>query len=131
MNTDSAFYQREETARAIAMARAGEGHRIVPIFLSRGREGDPPYGLRVKHGFVLESGRQWPEVARRLLDLHRVAPVASIPNVAEREYKRFLEDPPPRRAPVSTRYAIIVLAPIGIAILRDTLELLNEPELRS
>jgi len=54
--TDSAYYQREEIARAITMARENESkHRVVPVFL----DGRPstnsvvPYGLRLKHGLSL------------------------------------------------------------------------------
>jgi hypothetical protein len=49
--TEGAYYEREEVAAAIAMARRPEQeHRVVPVWLD-GEPGDVvPYGLRLKHG---------------------------------------------------------------------------------
>ncbi|MER5267456.1 toll/interleukin-1 receptor domain-containing protein [Actinosynnema sp. NPDC002837] len=65
--TDAAYYQREEIARALDLARREDGHeddrghgahRVVPILLDEpGLTVDLPYGLRLKHGIsVAESG---------------------------------------------------------------------------
>jgi hypothetical protein len=73
-NTDKAFYQREEIAAAIDMARSGEGHhRVVPIYLGARAPSGPtiPYGLRVKHGLTVSDQQDVQYVAARLLDLHR------------------------------------------------------------
>jgi hypothetical protein len=72
---DSAFYQREEIAAAIARARDHpSGHRVVPIYL----DGTPkptsehvPYGLRIKHGLALSATVTYSDIADRLLELVR------------------------------------------------------------
>jgi hypothetical protein len=71
-NSDHAFYQREEIAAAISLARADpSGARIVPVYL----EGSPqqadavPYGLRIKHGIAILGDVTMDDVAERLLDL--------------------------------------------------------------
>ncbi|MFE9747809.1 toll/interleukin-1 receptor domain-containing protein [Saccharothrix saharensis] len=57
--TDAAYYQREEIARALDLARREDDpHRVVPVLLDA--PGDPvdlPYGLRLKHGVsVTDAG---------------------------------------------------------------------------
>lgn len=70
-NTDAAFYQREEIAAAIDLARRSEaGHRVVPVHLDL-HSGDVPYGLRLKHGLAVSDQVPIQQVAARLLDLHR------------------------------------------------------------
>ena len=70
-NTDAAFYQREEIAAAIDLARRSEaGHRVVPVCLDL-HSGDVPYGLRLKHGLAVSDQVPIQQVAARLLDLHR------------------------------------------------------------
>lgn len=68
--TDQAYYQREEIAAAIEMARKDPTtHRVIPVFLDdqSTAEGQMPYGLRVKHGLhLLEAGRL-ENIAFRLL----------------------------------------------------------------
>ena len=69
--TDSAYYQREEIAAAIQMAReSSEGHRVIPVYLddipAGGRE--VPYGLRVKHGLYVSQTGSLENVAFRLLE---------------------------------------------------------------
>jgi hypothetical protein len=56
-NTSAAYYQREEVAAAIAMARAEpDNHRVVPIYVGTTPDrADVPYGLRLKHGIRLDS----------------------------------------------------------------------------
>lgn len=73
-STDEAYYQREEVAAAVAMARdAGSKHRVVPLYL----DGWPsercgvPYGLRLKHGLVVDDTLSLEEAARRLRALVR------------------------------------------------------------
>jgi len=59
-NSDKAYYQREEIAAAIQMARDDpRTHRVVPVyFKSKEIPNDKiPYGLRVKHSlYVPDSG---------------------------------------------------------------------------
>lgn len=72
-STEQAYYQREEIAAAINMARIdGSRHRVVPIYL----HGFPPkgggihYGLQLKHGLsVPDISGGLTEVAQRLVEL--------------------------------------------------------------
>lgn len=51
---DQAYYQREEVAAAIAMARAdSDSHRVIALYISDLEVLSVPYGLRVKHGMYL------------------------------------------------------------------------------
>ena len=69
--TDDAFYQREEIAAAIDLARMSEGkHRVIPVYL----EPDPPavpYGLRLKHRMAVSDQHPIERVAERLLEVPR------------------------------------------------------------
>jgi TIR domain len=69
-NTEEAYYQREEVAAAIAMARKNI-HRVVPIFLYPMSPKSPnvPYGLRLKHSLSVRGKRGLEESARQLRDL--------------------------------------------------------------
>lgn len=68
-NTNRAFYQREEIARAIEMARdETQSHRVIPLYLGD-MIADVPYGLRVKHGMVVEDSAALETAAQRLLEL--------------------------------------------------------------
>ena len=70
-NTGTAFYQREEIAAAIDMARADTTrHRVVPVYLDTSRE-SIPYGLRLKRGLDVSETFPLEQAAERLLDLHR------------------------------------------------------------
>ena len=68
-NTASAYYQREEVAAAIALARkAGDRHRVVPLDLNVDpAHPDVPYGLRLKHGISLGVDVDLARAAARLL----------------------------------------------------------------
>jgi hypothetical protein len=71
-NSEHAFYQREEIAAAISLARADpSAARIVPVYLDGfPRHNDAvPYGLRVKHGIAISGDVTMDDVAQRLLDL--------------------------------------------------------------
>ena len=72
-NTTSAYYQREEVAAAIALAREdGDKHRVVPIYLDAEAEKSvTPYGLRLKLGISIGDTCGLPEAAARLLSLRR------------------------------------------------------------
>jgi tetratricopeptide (TPR) repeat protein len=65
-HTEDSFYQREEIATAIDMARHGE-HRVIPIWLGAARRHSVPYGLRIKQGLDLREPGDMREVARKLL----------------------------------------------------------------
>ena len=71
-NTDKAYYQREEIAAAIAMARTDGGHRVVPVYLDdKASESDSvPYGLRLKHGLTLSAEFCLNDLRIALLALH-------------------------------------------------------------
>lgn len=65
--TDSAYYQREEIARAIELARDDDRHWVVPILLDE--PGDPvdlPYGLRLRQAVSVTEAGGLPGVAERL-----------------------------------------------------------------
>ena len=71
-NTDQAYYQREEIANAIAMARKAETeHRVVPVYVDTDgeEEVDTPYGLRLKHSVKLSKVGGVDGLARKLLEL--------------------------------------------------------------
>ena len=68
-NTESAYYQREEIAAAIDMARRDKDrHRVIPIFLDDQVEMtvDVPYGLRLKHALSVPDAGGIANVAERL-----------------------------------------------------------------
>ena len=70
-HTDQAYYQREEIAAAIALARTDSGHRVVPVYLnSEAAASDSvPYGLRLKHGITLSDSVGLGELQDALLKL--------------------------------------------------------------
>ena len=69
--TGQAYYEREEIATAIAMARENENlHRVVPIFLEKlPPDAALPYGLRLKHGISASPPGDIASVAEQLLIL--------------------------------------------------------------
>jgi hypothetical protein len=71
VNTDRAYYQREEIAAAIALAQSDKGHRVVPIYLSSeaASSDSVPYGLRLKHSATLSGSYGLGELTNTLLDL--------------------------------------------------------------
>lgn len=93
--TNSAYYQREEIARAISMARENEGkHRVVPVFL----DGHPlansvvPYGLRLKHGLSLTDVGGIIGVAHDLLELQKQLK-GRLPEASEQETRETKCEP--------------------------------------
>ncbi len=55
-HADSAFYQREEIARAIDMAsRHPSSHRVVPVYLACSEAVNVPYGLQLKHSIFINN----------------------------------------------------------------------------
>jgi HAD superfamily phosphoserine phosphatase-like hydrolase len=71
--TEAAYYEREEIAAAIDMARQDrERHRVVPIYVPTDA-GSPevPYGLRLKHGLTLSEQLTLLDAAERLVELVR------------------------------------------------------------
>ena len=66
--TGDAFYEREEIAAAIALARRDpQGHRVVPVYLDTSAE--VPYGLRLKHSMHVSAEYSLETVAGELLKL--------------------------------------------------------------
>lgn len=76
-STPQAYYQREEIAAAIAMAREGSAsrHRVIPVYLPGTSATDEwvPYGLRLRHGVELSSEAELQPLAERLLDPGRAS----------------------------------------------------------
>lgn len=70
--TDKAYYQREEIAAAIALAREDKTkHRVIPIFLQDEHyaKTKPPYGLGLKNGIKVSDIGELPIVASKLKQL--------------------------------------------------------------
>ena len=69
--TEEAYYEREEIAAAIDLARKNpEEHRVVPVFLNqKAQSKNIPYGLRAKHGVTVSRKLPLQTVAERLLDV--------------------------------------------------------------
>jgi serine/threonine protein kinase len=71
-SADMAFYQREEIAAAIALARQDPlSHRVVPVYLDETSAARPPYGLALKHGLRLGPTLSPERVAQSLIELVR------------------------------------------------------------
>jgi len=71
--TEQAFYEGEEIASAIALARDKPSeHRVVPIYLTERPPEYVPYGLRQKHALVVTEGISAEQIAGQLLDLYRI-----------------------------------------------------------
>ncbi len=70
--TEGAYYQREEIAAALGLARKdAERHRVVPVFLDRDAQNNEsvPYGLTIKHGVTVSAQLSLKDVGQQLLDL--------------------------------------------------------------
>jgi DNA-binding NarL/FixJ family response regulator len=66
--TDDAYYERDEIAAAIELARQdGSAHRVVPIYLDHAAREVVPYGLRLRNGLTVDEVTPLTEVAARLL----------------------------------------------------------------
>ena len=69
-NSKKAYYQREEIAAAIQMAREDpHTHRVVPVYVKAQEipKDDIPYGLRLKHSLHVPSSGDLSATGRRLL----------------------------------------------------------------
>ncbi len=82
-HTEQAYYQREEVAAALDLARHNPTtHRVVPVYLDAANSGGStsiPYGLRLKHGLSAVEPGGLESVAQKLLatlDHLRGAPLA-------------------------------------------------------
>lgn len=70
-DTQRAYYEREEIAAAISMARRDEAiHRVIPIYLDDPDQPDSqiPYGLRLKQGITISSSLTLRDAARLILE---------------------------------------------------------------
>lgn len=69
-NSGQAYYQSEEIAVAIQMAREDpHTHRVVPVYInSRGVPKTVPYGLKTRHGLSVADDNDLAEAKLRLLD---------------------------------------------------------------
>jgi len=63
----SAYYLREEVARAIELDRADSGRRVVPLLLEQVDNGQLPYGLAMRSPVVLSENLDLPGAAHKLL----------------------------------------------------------------
>ncbi|MGH9936906.1 MAG: toll/interleukin-1 receptor domain-containing protein [Blastocatellia bacterium] len=73
-NTERAYYQREEIAAAIDMARKNKNtHRVIPLYWKDPLDAQPDvhYGLRLKHGLFASGPDELPRVAERLIILRQ------------------------------------------------------------
>jgi hypothetical protein len=70
-NTHAAYYEREEIAAAVALARQNaKNHRVVPLRIQH--DATPvslPYGLHLKHGLTVSGLSDLPEAAEKLIQL--------------------------------------------------------------
>ena len=67
--TEKAYYQREEIAAAISLAREdSQNYRAIPVYLDSEAEKNMPYGLRIKHGVTISDNCTLKDIAIRLLD---------------------------------------------------------------
>lgn len=90
-NTQVAFYQREEIAAAIELARTGQPeHTVVPVYLESAVS-NVPYGLRLKHSLAISSRQPIEQVAARLIDLHRIL-VAKVVGPATEPVATFIPE---------------------------------------
>ena len=69
--THKAYYQREEIAAALELARKGERHRVVPVYLDANAidSANVPYGLKLKHGITLAKDITVDHVTQTLCEL--------------------------------------------------------------
>jgi hypothetical protein len=70
--TELAYYEREEIAAAIDLARHNkQAHRVVPVYLddSPAVQQNIPYGLRLKHGLFVTDDDGLNVVAEQLIGL--------------------------------------------------------------
>jgi TIR domain len=70
--TGAAYYQREEIAAAIALARvSATQHRVVPVYLqsTERTRAAIPYGLRLKHAITVTGKFSLRDTAEKLLEL--------------------------------------------------------------
>jgi hypothetical protein len=92
-HTEEGFYQREEIAAAIEMARRGS-HRVVPIWLTGGEQRrNVPYGLRVKYGVQVSDPGELEDVARQLLLAVRRRDSSSAPATATSPATPAIDEP--------------------------------------
>ncbi|MDP9078860.1 MAG: TIR domain-containing protein [Bacteroidota bacterium] len=71
-DTENAYYQREEIATAIQMARERtNNHKVIPVFLVKNKLDKLfiPYGLRIIHGVFVNNNRQMKTAAEKMLAL--------------------------------------------------------------
>ncbi len=94
---ESAYYQREEIAAAIQLARENPGsHRVVPIYLDKEAAQTVPYGLRLKHGLLLNGMGELEVAAKKLLvTLSKMKGAEFAPRGKEKIEQGVLPEPGP------------------------------------
>jgi len=107
---ENAYYQREEIAAAIGMARDNpNAHRVVPVFLG-GQPTNVPYGLRLRHSITITDPAVLEELATKLLEL--------LADVKERDglgdpHEALLPRPQPPRQPSLTWWPYLSFYPVN------------------
>lgn len=96
-NTEEAYYQRDEIATAIDIARKKKQHRVVPVYLDDGAKLGTavPYGLRLKHGLTLSETFSLTDTARELIALLKNQQVNTVSPVAPQSLKNGILLQPP------------------------------------
>lgn len=114
--TDTAYYQREEIAAAIDLARSEDkSHRVIPVYL----DGPPtqssglPYGLRLKHGLAITKQLRIEEVANKLLQL--LGKLPPLPPVQPPRIK-----PPRIKSLIWGAVALVAAALLVVAVVKMT-----------
>jgi hypothetical protein len=115
--SEKSYYQREEIAAAIAMARDDNArHRVVPVYLDdREFENDVPYGLRLKHSLSVNRCGGMLGIAERLQSLLEhsgrdgTATVSQLPSASPTEFVRPIDRKKMWAALVIALSAVIVL----------------------
>lgn len=127
-NTEKAYYEREEVAAAIALARdKGEAHRVVPVYLDSSVTSSEavPYGLRLKHGLRLSDRLTLSGAASELLSLiHRLRADPSSGFISQS--RGILHEPPETwRSPVLRnrwRYKVVAFDLDGTLLRGEAFE---------
>jgi len=117
--TERAFYEQEEIAHAVDRARSDEAHRrVVPVFLGDATpKASVPYGLRIKHGYVVASPADLARAADRIATL-----VEEITHRIELE----VDCPEPREVSPAIRQHLATLRIEVEQLTRDQYRIINQ-----
>lgn len=134
--TDKAYYQREEIAAAIDLARnESQVHRVVPVYLEGVPHRTVPFGLRRLHQLVVSQQTPLEAIAAQLIDLHRILTTES-PSGTVEEQTPSVKTPTPKtqaeliddlfsRNPAYSLPAAEALRELGPGVVRPIVERLG------